>query len=327
MSRLQAVHTLGVTLDIGAHQFRRQDMAVILVPMDGAQLAERAIPLAANLAKATGADLRLVQAIGLPVETPLTGAWTGLDQVDAGAEEYLRRQAAAIGTDFHLRVTTAVGFGPSASVIVSEAGAAGASHVVMTTHGRVGLGRAVLGSVAEQVVRDSPVPVLLLPAAAGRGQEEHVIRHILLPVDGSTFSHAVVGPVGLLAKAVKADVTLLRVYEHGLATNDPDLRSDVGELRRLMFEVRDVTVAAPDPASQILHMATVLEVDAIAMATHGRSGLDRLAHGSVTEQVLRHSSLPVLTFGKVALRALIPATQHAGELRLHSYGAGNFALT
>ena len=266
-------------------------MAAVLVPLDGERLAERALPLAAQLAQATGAELRLVQAISLPAEVPLTGLLTGLDQFDAGPMEYLEAQAAHIAGVFDLVATSALGYGPSSSVILSEASAAGASHIVMTTHGRAGLGRAVLGSVAERVVRDSPVPVLLLP------------------VDGSALSHAVIGPVAQLAKAVGADVSMLRVYEQGLAGNDADLSGDVAELRRLRVDVRDVTLAGKDPAAEILRMAEVLGADAIAMATHGRSGLDRWAHGSVTEQVLRHSRLPLVTFGKVALRELVLAAR------------------
>lgn len=284
-------------------------MAAVLVPLDGERLAERALPLAAQLAHAIGAELRLVQAISLPPELPLTGLLTGVDQLDVGPRAYLTSQATRIAGESELEATTSFGYGPSASVILGEATSAGASHIVMTTHGRVGLRRAVLGSVAERVVRDSPLPVLLLPAAAEAGSEHRPIRHILLPVDGSVLSHAVIAPVAQLAKAFRADVSLLRVYEHKLAGSDADLSADVAELRRLRVEVRDVTVAGKDPAAQILHMAGVLGVDAMAMATHGRSGLDRLAHGSVTEQVLRHSGLPLVTFGKVALRELTLAAR------------------
>jgi nucleotide-binding universal stress UspA family protein len=280
-------------------------MAMVLVPLDGQRLAERALPLAAHLAQATGAELRLVHAASLPADDSLTVVWAELDQLEHGSKAYLASQAARVAGELELVATTALGYGPSAAFIVGEASAARASHIVMTTHGRAGLARAVLGSVAEQVLRTSPVPVLLLPAAAEAGREDRPIRHILLPMDGSVLSHAVIRPVAQLAATLGADVSLLRVYERGAAANEADLSDAVAELRHLRVEVRDVTVAGNEPATEILHMAGVLGIDAIAMATHGRSGLDRWAHGSVTEQVLRHSRLPLVTFGKVALRELL----------------------
>jgi nucleotide-binding universal stress UspA family protein len=79
----------------------------------------------------------------------------------------------------------------------------------------------------------------------------------------------------------------------------------VRELRRQGIEANPIFELAPEPAGQIVRLAKAVEADLIVMATHGRSGLDRLRHGSVTEQVLRHSDIPLLAFGRMPLKSLL----------------------
>ena len=135
-------------------------LATILVPLDGSKLAEAAVPVAVDLlAGRPGATLVLVRAVDprLP----------GVDDVGAqrdivqSAEQYLREVAGRIG-GFGGTVKTSVWYGTPAASIVVAADAAGADMIVMTTHGRSGLGRLVLGSVAEAVLRGTRRPLLLV---------------------------------------------------------------------------------------------------------------------------------------------------------------------
>ena len=134
----------------------------ILVPLDGSQLAERALAKAVDMAR--GADdptlvlLRAAEA----------SAWPGVDptgeqvRVVREAEEYLAGVKAHLsqrGTD---NVDTSVWYGPPASVIVEAARVGKVDLIVMTTHGRSGLGRLILGSVAEAVLRGTTTPILLV---------------------------------------------------------------------------------------------------------------------------------------------------------------------
>lgn len=135
----------------------------ILVPLDGSILAEHAIGMAAELA-AGGATVMLVRAAeahGLPGVDP-----TDM-QVDVvrEAEEYLARVAARLERDGTKNVQTSVWYGPPVSAIVEAAQLRGADLIVMSTHGRSGLGRLILGSVAEAVLRSTTTPILLVRAS------------------------------------------------------------------------------------------------------------------------------------------------------------------
>ena len=134
----------------------------ILIPLDGSLLAEHALEKVVELA-AGGAAVMLVRAAeahGLP----------GVDLTDMQvevvreAEEYLARIAARLQRDGIKDVQTSVWYGPAASAIVEAARLRGADLIVMGTHGRSGLGRLILGSVAEAVLRSTTTPILLLRA-------------------------------------------------------------------------------------------------------------------------------------------------------------------
>jgi nucleotide-binding universal stress UspA family protein len=132
----------------------------ILVPLDGSTLAESAIPKAVDLAKdSPSASLMLLRAAEAPV---LTG-----DPIEAQiaavreAEEYLEGLAARLKEHGFTDVTTSVWYGPPAPAIVEAAQVAKADLIVMSTHGRSGLGRLLMGSVAESVLRGTRVPILL----------------------------------------------------------------------------------------------------------------------------------------------------------------------
>ena len=139
-------------------------LAKILVPLDGSALAETAIPTAVQLAKEQGATVTLMRAAEMP--------WLHTeDVVDAQvmvvreAEEYLGNIADRLRADGYDAVDTSVWYGAPATSIVDGAKAQKADLIVMTSHGRSGLGRLILGSVAESVLRGTTTPILLLRAA------------------------------------------------------------------------------------------------------------------------------------------------------------------
>ena len=136
----------------------------ILIPLDGSALAESALGKATELAgdgTATLMLLRAAEARSLPGVDP-TEAQV---EVVREAEEYLMGVAARLATEGIKRVETSVWYGPSASAIIDAARLRKADLIVMSTHGRSGLGRLILGSVAESVLRGTTTPILLLRAA------------------------------------------------------------------------------------------------------------------------------------------------------------------
>ncbi len=150
----------------------------ILVPLDGSSLAEAALPKAVELAETSGAQLLLLRAALVPT-------LQGVDPVEAQikvvreAEEYLAQVQDRLGAAGLKDVKTTAWYGPAAYAIVEAARLHGADLIVMTTHGRSGLKRLILGSVAESVLRGTTTPILLLrapeapvepPVGAAQGQ-------------------------------------------------------------------------------------------------------------------------------------------------------------
>jgi nucleotide-binding universal stress UspA family protein len=134
----------------------------ILVPLDGSALAEAALPTAIELlADRPLATLRLLRAVA-------ASALPGGDPVEAQvrvmreAEEYLDSMATRLTGSGVKGVKTSVWYGPPAPAIVEAAQVGEVDIIVMSTHGRSGLGRLVLGSVAESVLRSTHTPILLI---------------------------------------------------------------------------------------------------------------------------------------------------------------------
>jgi len=136
----------------------------ILVPLDGSALAEAVLPRAIELAKDSGATVELLRAVEAHT---IPGVDPTEDQVKvvAEGEAYLADVAARLKTDGVRDVATSVWYGPAAYAIVEAAGLHKADLIAMTTHGRSGLGRLILGSVAESVLRGTTVPILLIRVA------------------------------------------------------------------------------------------------------------------------------------------------------------------
>ena len=135
----------------------------ILVPLDGSTPAEAALPTAADMARTSGARLlllRAAQAHTLPGVDPTEAEI----KVVSEAETYLAEVKERLGTAGITNVETTVWYGPAAAAIVEAAQFHRVGLIVMTTHGRSGLGRLILGSVAESVLRGTPTPILLLRA-------------------------------------------------------------------------------------------------------------------------------------------------------------------
>lgn len=278
----------------------------ILVPLDGSALAEAILPQIQRLTRGTDPDLILLRAYDLPIEVaPLPDV---MAELRARAQEYLetRRAALASASGTHGKVSAAARGGQAAPVILETAREMGADLIAMTTHGYSGLSHWVHGSVAERVLRNSPVPVLMMksferadlsapPAPMGE------IRKILVPVDGSRQSEEILPHALELSRRFDAEITVLYVLE-AADTLHPHTSSAWGghHLAQLVEKLRakgERAAAATEqgyPADRIIHYARHFGMDLIAMTTHGRSGLSRLWIGSVAEKVIRSMARPIL---------------------------------
>ena len=185
--------------------------------------------------------------------------------------------------------------------------------IVMSTHGRTGLGRFIYGSVADELLRTSDLPVLLVPRDCEWSWPGDRTLRVLVPLDGSSLAEAVLGPACELADALDADLMLphvtrpanvgpvkllqaVQIAPAGLGEDKrvgPSLESVAAKLRapNRAVAVREV-IGSPAPA--IVRVAEEETVDVIAMTTHGRGGLARVVLGSVATGVLQRTSVPLL---------------------------------
>ncbi|MCC6741698.1 MAG: universal stress protein [Planctomycetia bacterium] len=274
----------------------------ILVPLDGSEVAEAVLGQVCRLLRVKDASVILFEAGPVPVQPGVEYAPL-LSDLKAEAERYvgaLERQLRKEGVS----VRGLVRVGGEATSVLDAARDEKATLIAMATHGRTGLSRFVFGSVAEKVVRASEIPILLVrsykEAAVGADRtpvQEIPFRRILVPIDGSEKSLAVLPHVKTFAKAVGASVLVLGVVEptsEGKAgEGEPLVRIAVKDLASEGIPV-DPVIRLGDPASEILDATKRHGVDLLAMSTHGRSGPSRWVMGSVTEKVLRGATVPML---------------------------------
>jgi nucleotide-binding universal stress UspA family protein len=181
----------------------------------------------------------------------------------------------------------------------------------------------LFGSVTEEVVRKAPAPVFTVRADTDVAPNQ-AVRRVLVPVDFSDASTSAIRHAKEIALTYGAEIVLLHVVEEpvypeaygietaGFPTDDVAERVEarLGEIARekIGYEHVLVTAVVGPPARSILEYTTENEVDLIVQATHGRTGLDHVLLGSVTERVLRHSPVPVFVV-KPKRKSLVPADQ------------------
>jgi nucleotide-binding universal stress UspA family protein len=308
----------------------------ILVPLDGSPFAEHALPLALSIARRAEARLLVAQ-----VHAPLAEMYTErrpgrentlgphLRQRDLA---YLDRVVQQLAGRSSVSVTSALLDGPISDALHRHALSVDADLVVMSTHGRGPLARAWLGSVADQLVRQLPMPLLLVRPTdapfdlAGELGREADFRNVLIPLNGSGCAEKILGPAVALARLTGANCTLFEVVEsvpiarYGPA--DPAMAPTVlpfltqlleyqeqeraeaeaylgrvaERLRAWSQPVRTRVAVHEQPAVAILEEARREHAGLIALATAARRGLPRLVLGSVADKVLRAAGVPVLLY-------------------------------
>ena len=272
-----------------------------LVPLDGSPESEDILPEAIRLA---GASSELFLLHVCPVLPPPVVTVPEALSIPQAAFAYLEKAAGRLR---HRKVRLVARQGDPAEEIAQAALELGVDLLAMSTHGRGGLRRILLGSVAEEVVVRVALPVLL--ARPGCPRPGFELRDILVPIDGTSRSEAILEEVRALALERKSVVRLLHVIvpmvlavpPAGVYTTGPgevaDPRPRLEELARPLREaglkVR-VHVTSGYAAPEILRMAREAGSDLIAMATSGKKGMSRFFLGSVAEEVLRDTDRPVL---------------------------------
>jgi nucleotide-binding universal stress UspA family protein len=270
----------------------------ILVPLDGSETAEAILPQVMRLLQRQAADIVLVEVLGL---FPPDFHWSA-PETEKRARRYLRKRSfefahRGVEAKFRLRM------GSPAPAILDTAREERATMIALSTHGRSGLSRFLLGSVAEELLRTSPVPVLVFrppeDPKLSRGRIESMpLRSYLLPTDGSEESLSVLPELLEWARPADSRVTLLAVHPRG----DSDQRWPVEEapIRKAEQDLREALIPAVfkvrygEAAEEVVQEAREGGADLVVMATHGRRGPSRWIFGSVTAEVLRTCPVPLM---------------------------------
>ena len=306
-----AAELLDGTLDaVSRRGDGRGRLVTFVVPLDGSVLSRQAIPYARAIAEPVAA--RLVFVRGEPsVSWSYEAGGANRAELEKMREAlaHLAHQAREQGALVEWEVVD----DEATSAILGAVERHHADIIVMSTHGRTGVGRFLFGSVADRVLRRTSVPVLLIPSSASPGFD-HVGGapfHLLVPLDGSPLAEAALAPAAELASTLHAHVTLLRSVDPASAVllgameaskhYDPiaELASARKYLEGCMVRFPGGTtvatyVAEGPPAEVILAAARTSQAHAVVMATHGRGPLSRAVLGSVAEAVVHGSRLPTL---------------------------------
>ena len=287
-------------------------LSTIIVPLDGSDFSSRALPHATVLARSSGAKLVLVRVLAH------RAPGSAIDELEA-IQAALNLDAEAIRAD-GLRVETIVRrvhpvhADDVARAIAAVADGQQAELIVMSTHGRGGLGRWVYGSVADSVLQQSTTPVLLVSPHVDSPPPTDRRLRVLVPLDGSDLAEEAIKSADLLAGSLDTELTVLQVvellsYPLNYLPYDPDAELCAArqylqtQVDRLQARNKRVTARATigNPSWVVAQVAREVEADVVVMATHGRTGLDRLVLGSVATATLQRADVPVLLVRSAAM--------------------------
>ena len=265
--------------------------STVIVPLDGSRLAETALRPGVDVASRTGAEILVLSVVH--------------DRSQEDARQSYLRTLTDQTTTVPVRYVVTLGAEPAA-VIADMAVEQDPSIVCMSTHGRGGFARALLGSVAEDVVRRTAGPVLLMGPHT-RADLSPVAGQLMVCLDGSDHAEAILPLATAWAQQFAMELYLVQFLDPHTARQlrvakvpDEDIHEDA-YLARVGRRLRDNGVPVDwevlhdsRPAAAIVDHARHHEASLIALSTHGRVGLRRLAIGSVAAQIVHDSPYPTL---------------------------------
>jgi nucleotide-binding universal stress UspA family protein len=306
--------------------------AKVLVPLDGSKLAEGVLPYVRDLTRGGATEVQLLRVreptspyLADPAHQPYLHQIE--DSIASHVQDYLQEVSRPL-RDLGVRISFLVKAGSPAAQIIAEAAEDPDCLIAMSTHGRSGLTRWVMGSVTSKVLQGTKNPMLVVRPDEKNPPAEVNLDTIIVPLDGSALSEQALPYAVRLATELKLRVVLARVtpsegeyhqyleeqrmgagvtaysgpYEEFSEKADAEAMGYLREVKERLLRVAaqdapsEVTekVLHGRPAEAIAELARKSPHNLIAMCTHGRSGLGRWVLGSVTDRVVSHASNPVL---------------------------------
>ena len=307
----------------------------ILVPLDGSAAAEAALPVATRIARASRGSIHLLTVVKSPIDLGEEYDFDPLlseQEIETGttvATDYLRTIVTLPVLD-GIQVTTEVAPGLPAQYILAAARSGEFDLTVLSSHGRTGFRRWVLGSVAYTLAHESMVPTLILHereiAALLAYLDAARPLRALVPLDGSPLAEAALEPAAQLVASLttQGELHLIHVVrpvrtpeEEGFESSlDAEARARAGAYLTQAAErwqamakelgisiswsvafgadIASALLSQAEPGAQEQGTADSRGCDLIAISTHGRHGLERWVMGSVTDRLLNTTKLPLL---------------------------------
>ncbi len=299
----------------------------ILTPLDGSTLSEGILPYVRALAPALGARVELLQIhpnmtyeleqLEDAEQASITAALEPVQlRLQHQSESYLSKVAGdleGLGVETGIDVR----FGPPAASIVEEAEQVEDTLIAMSTHGRAGVGRWIMGSVTDRVLHTTMTPLLVVHPERGAPSVDSVadISTLIVPLDGSELAETVLPVAAAVAMATRASILLVRSLDapsrsslsvtelasRGVSEGTLEeaetaefLGARAAALREQgVADVRTMVIRG-NAAEEIEELARNTPDSMIVACTHGRSGVGRAVMGSVTDRLARHSGHPAL---------------------------------
>jgi nucleotide-binding universal stress UspA family protein len=300
-------------------------LKTILLPLDGSSLATRALPYAAALARRAGATIVLVEAVQSDTQPnrSLTATEIRTIAVADGSLGKVASQLRVAGVTATVHVSSE---NPVAAIL-DAAQLHRVDVIVMSTHGRSGIGQLVYGSIAADILRHADVPVLLVPATSNHAWPTDRPLTVLVPLDGSEWGEAALGALDTLPPVSPsgAELRLLRVieppayplysdgygsgYVYAPFNKEGERASAISYLNGVATRLTErgytprVEVAIGNTAATITSVARDQNADVVVMATHGRSGLAQAVLGSVATTTVQRAGVPVLLSRPAGVRS------------------------
>lgn len=289
----------------------------ILVAVDGSDQSRRAAMLGLALAKPYDVEVDALHAVegGVPTGTVNKG-----EEVQDDSGDEILAEISEMADDVGVAVTTHMVKGQASEIIIRQARESGADLIVMGRQGRTGVGERLLGSVTERVLRNTDVPVLIIPNDDPIDTEDVTYTHVLATTDGSEIAERAAPYAADIAHQHRATLHVITVVDieaeggafsaGGVSEEFIEQREEQGRESVDRFSERisrtdaavdlHTTVIQGTPHVAIDEYVADNDIDLIVMASQGESGLTGQLLGSVADQVLRVINRPVL---------LVPASE------------------
>jgi len=270
----------------------------VVVPLDGSKLAEVALPYAEELTGKMGSEIILLSVLPSEDLHEYEKHRSYADKIVSYTRRHIEKYIGE-SSGLPVRIGTATRCGNPAEGILDYVGSGSSKLIVMATHGRSGISRWAVGSVADKMVRATSKQPLILIRAKGCHPDvsaKRILKRALVPLDGSKRSEAVIPHISEIARNLDMELTLLRVVPR-----KSRLRKDAENyLENWCRQLEDAGIKSKSElrigaaADEIIDLADETAMDLVAMSTHGQASINLWSLGSVAQKVLLGGNTPLL---------------------------------